>query len=306
MQDEYYKNDEYEKEWENTAAAALQELQEPEYLAKRSGPQERKKNSLCKIFTMQGIIGCLILLSFCICKIFMPDCFHQFKAVYQAAYKSGEAFKEGADKQIQNTVDFLNSLTPLPKNQTTQESGNTGSTPPDNSQQNATAPAAPGAQGNAAQAAGGEENGVAANTVPANCTLSPIVYTGDKVLPINGVITSYFGEREYPLNGENDFHNGVDIAAAENTPILAMSDGIVKIAHFQESYGNYVRIVHADGFESLYAHCNALAVKAGDTVHKGQVIGYVGSTGASTGFHLHFSIAKDGIWINPITALFGN
>ena len=117
-------------------------------------------------------------------------------------------------------------------------------------------------------------------------------------LPENGTITSYFGNRVNPVTGKPDFHTGTDIAMPEGTPILAAADGTVEIANgtdsWGDSYGYYVKLDHGNGFETLYAHCSSICVTAGQEVSQGEVIGYVGNTGNSTGNHLHFEVRKNG------------
>jgi murein DD-endopeptidase MepM/ murein hydrolase activator NlpD len=117
-------------------------------------------------------------------------------------------------------------------------------------------------------------------------------------LPINGTITSGFGYRSDPFTGENVFHGGLDIAAAEGTPIVAADDGIVTVANGVDSwgggYGFYVIIDHGGSYETLYGHCSSICVLYGQIVRKGEVIAYVGSTGNSTGNHLHFEIRANG------------
>lgn len=97
--------------------------------------------------------------------------------------------------------------------------------------------------------------------------------------------------------GERDFHTGTDIAAPEGIPILAAADGTVTIANGTDSwgggYGYYIKINHGSGLETLYAHCSAICVIPGQAVRQGEVIGYVGSTGNSTGHHLHFEMMVD-------------
>ena len=123
-------------------------------------------------------------------------------------------------------------------------------------------------------------------------------------LPINGSITSGFGYRSDPFTGETKFHGGLDIAAAEGTPIVAADDGIVTVANGVDSwgggYGFYVMIDHGDSYETLYGHCSSICVIYGQTVQKGEVIAYVGSTGNSTGNHLHFEIRINTDKTNPL------
>lgn len=117
-------------------------------------------------------------------------------------------------------------------------------------------------------------------------------------LPQSYPITSQFGYRQDPFTGEITYHNGTDIAAPAGTPILAAADGMVTIANGLDpwggSYGYHVKIDHGNSYETLYAHCSAICVTAGQQVSQGEVIGYVGSTGNSTGNHLHFEVWQGG------------
>ena len=122
-------------------------------------------------------------------------------------------------------------------------------------------------------------------------------------LPQSFTITSPFGYRQDPFTGEMSYHGGTDIAAPQGTPILAAADGTVTVANGTDpwggSYGYHVKLDHGGGMETLYAHCLAIAVTAGQQVQQGEVIGYVGSTGNSTGKHLHFEVREKGQKINP-------
>ena len=114
-------------------------------------------------------------------------------------------------------------------------------------------------------------------------------------------ITSAFGMRKHPVLGYERMHNGVDMAAPANTPIYAAKSGKVTTASYQAGgAGNYVSINHGDGFSSIYMHMTRYIVSKGQYVQAGQVIGYVGSTGISTGNHLHFGISYKGEYVNPM------
>ena len=123
-------------------------------------------------------------------------------------------------------------------------------------------------------------------------------------LPGDFSITSPFGYRTDPITGEVSFHDGVDIAAPEGTAILAAADGVVVTANRTDSwggsYGYYVLIQHDETYETLYAHCSEVLVKAGQEVEQGDVIALVGSTGNSTGNHLHFEVREGGSKVNPM------
>ena len=114
-------------------------------------------------------------------------------------------------------------------------------------------------------------------------------------------VTSAFGMRVHPISGVYKMHEGVDLSAPQGTPIYAAKSGKVTTTSYQAGgAGYYVSINHGDGFSSVYMHMTHYIVKPGDYVNAGQVIGYVGSTGGSTGPHLHFGIAYNGTYVNPM------
>ena len=115
------------------------------------------------------------------------------------------------------------------------------------------------------------------------------------IKPIEGIITSRFGD----TSGRTRTHSGLDIAAPTGTPIKACSDGVVKFSGYNGSYGNVVIVEGGNGVETYYAHCSKLYVNAGDEVKVGDIVGAVGSTGNSTGPHLHLEIRVNGTSINP-------
>ncbi|HET6976323.1 MAG TPA: peptidoglycan DD-metalloendopeptidase family protein [Pyrinomonadaceae bacterium] len=125
----------------------------------------------------------------------------------------------------------------------------------------------------------------------------------DLHLPVNGPIRSVFGMRRDPINGRIRLHKGVDIAARRGTPIEAAAEGQVVFAGRNRGYGNMVMIEHSDGRQTLYAHAERLFVKPGDRVAAGQTIAAVGSTGHSTGPHLHFEIREGKTAVNPLKSL---
>ena len=112
-------------------------------------------------------------------------------------------------------------------------------------------------------------------------------------------VSSPFGNREQPTAGASTYHQGIDLAGPEGTPIYAARTGVVTIASYSNSAGYYVTINHGDGFSSIYMHMTGYAVSGGQAVSAGQLIGYMGSTGISTGSHLHFGIAYNGVYVNP-------
>lgn len=118
--------------------------------------------------------------------------------------------------------------------------------------------------------------------------------------PSSSRITSNFGGRESPTEGASSNHQGIDIGASTGSNILAAASGVVSIATYSSSAGNYVMISHGGGVSTVYMHCSSLLVSEGEKVSQGQVIAKVGSTGYSTGPHLHFGIRSGGSYVNPL------
>jgi murein DD-endopeptidase MepM/ murein hydrolase activator NlpD len=118
----------------------------------------------------------------------------------------------------------------------------------------------------------------------------------------DGNITSGFGGRNHPLLGYDKVHTGVDWGSSTGTPVFAAGSGIIDKIGWEGGYGKYIRIRHANGYETAYGHMSAFArnLEAGKKVRQGQVIGYVGSTGLSTGAHLHYEILINGRFVDPM------
>ena len=137
-------------------------------------------------------------------------------------------------------------------------------------------------------------------TLPENVSLQYYNLGLDEtVVPVVGTITSPFGFRDHPVSGDYLFHNAVDIGVKAGTDVLAYADGTVRYIGENSVYGLYVKLDHANGVSTFYAHCEKLLVKKGETVKCGQVIAKSGETGNATGPHLHFSVEKDGVRLNP-------
>jgi murein DD-endopeptidase MepM/ murein hydrolase activator NlpD len=124
--------------------------------------------------------------------------------------------------------------------------------------------------------------------------------SGKYIWPVSGDITSYFGNRMHPILKKRKFHSGIDIAAGSGMPIAASDYGVVIFSGRNGGYGLMITLDHGSGISTIYAHCSQLLAKKGETVSKGQIIAKVGSTGLSTGPHLHFEVRKDGVPVNPL------
>ena len=128
---------------------------------------------------------------------------------------------------------------------------------------------------------------------------------GGFTMPVTGAqLSSGFGLRFHPVLGFTRMHQGVDLAAPYGTPIVAAADGVVSFAGWKGGYGNFVQLVQGGGSGTGYGHMAAIVVRPGDAVRQGQLIGYVGSTGLSTGPHCHFEVYRNGAAIDPATATF--
>jgi murein DD-endopeptidase MepM/ murein hydrolase activator NlpD len=117
--------------------------------------------------------------------------------------------------------------------------------------------------------------------------------------PVEGQVTGSFGERIDPFNGEGAFHSGVDIGSSYGTPVVAPADGVVMLTETLGGYGKTIMVDHGNGISTRYGHLSGYAVTAGQHVHRGDVIGYVGESGRSTGPHLHYEVRINNTPVNP-------
>lgn len=122
--------------------------------------------------------------------------------------------------------------------------------------------------------------------------------------PVQGRMSSGFGMRRHPILGYTRMHAGIDFAAAYGSPIYAATDGVVSYSGRHGGHGNYVRLEHGNGLATGYAHMSRIAARYGQRVRQGQVIGYVGSSGLSTGPHLHYELYRSGRTVNPLSVKF--
>ena len=123
--------------------------------------------------------------------------------------------------------------------------------------------------------------------------------------PVAGRISSPYGYREHPKTGVRDFHTGMDIAAEPGYPVKATADGIVSFAGWSGGSGNLVALEHGFGFSTFFAHNKRVVVTVGQKIKRGDIISYVGSTGNSTGPHLHYEVWRDGQSLNPYSFIEG-
>lgn len=142
--------------------------------------------------------------------------------------------------------------------------------------------------------------------LPAYASLERISVSETLARPLDkGSITSLFGYRKNPVSGKYTFHSGLDLASPQGSNIYAILRGTVVFAGYESGYGNYIIVDHGGGLASLYAHCSKLIAQVGDKVEKGEIIALVGSTGNSTGPHLHIELRKNNKRCDPYELIGG-
>lgn len=155
-------------------------------------------------------------------------------------------------------------------------------------------------------ASGGKDIKVKSNDeIPENVSIDDYKLNQKMILPLKGETTSEFGVRTHPISGDLRFHAGIDIAAEKGTNIYAAFDGEIVEANYDKWNGNYLKIKHDNDIMTVYCHCEKLNVKEGQKIRAGEVVATVGSTGSSTGPHLHFELRINNISYNPQKALKG-
>ena len=239
-----------------------------------NGKKNVRNEFLFKTVTVQLIISALVLAALFLMRSVSPDTFDYFKAKYNSLMKRDITFEE-----IQSAVKSVSGLTSDEKKDETKSSSSKAEEKTEE-----------------AEASGGEDILKAQE----NATFSPVFISEKMISPLEEyVITSRFGYRTNPISGEYGFHTGLDMAADEGTEIYAVYDGIVIETGFTDIRGNYVIIEHSDSTETGYYHCEKILCQTDENVRKGQAIATVGSTGWSTGPHLHFEIKINGVNCNP-------
>lgn len=231
---------------------------------------KKKKSVVWDVMTVQAIICVLLVVILLFVNLFQKTAVDTAKAEYRQIVSGSDDWWDSIVKVFGQAID---AITKRPA----EEKDTTG--------------------------AGGEPNPFGPyNRVmapPDDATFAPFIFTSTITPPIKGLVTSLFGYRYHPVTKELDFHKGIDVAAPAGTPILAAVGGTVLKTGENNSAGKYLTISHGNGLTTTYMHCSAVIAKKGAVVREGEVIAKVGSTGMSTGNHLHFQMEKDGILFDP-------
>ena len=285
----------------------------------------KKKVSVINIITIQAIICTIVMIGAVVAGTFAPSTFEYCRRNYQTLVSADtQTFLTAVQKKLSAEMIKLNkspksdkstsSNRNISSNRGESSSAQSSQAESENSSSNAEPAADSPSSGstkprvNTAKTAGkvsgsgGSPQAVQKlGDIPSGATVLPVAITIDFSRPTKtGRISSYFGQRIHPITGVYEFHTALDIAAAKNTPVYAVADGKVIASGKDKFLGKYVYIKHANGFYSKYGHLNKRCVKKGKTVKSGELIGKVGTTGYSTGYHLHLQLQKNKVAFNPL------
>lgn len=241
-------------------------------IKRKKQPSDKKKSLILEVLTVQAII-CLILavLLFGV-NLFARGSVETVKTQYRQTVGDSHDWWEEICAAFQKAFDAVTKTNPSDEEQTL-------------------------------SGAGGEPNPFGPyNRVmapPDYATFAPFIFTSTITPPVQGRVTSHFGYRYHPITDELDFHKGIDVAVPLGTPIHAAISGTVTKVGEGTSAGKYITLTHGNGLTSTYMHCSEVIAKEGMSIREGEVIAKAGSTGMSTGSHLHLQLAKDGIVFDP-------
>lgn len=254
-----FEEEELQSQIEQLRAKRKEKLQEEEK------PQPKKEDGILGVFTMQSIIAVIIAILYVIGLSFARPQVQSVVDQLKNKFENDFSFRNEVYDTVGEFITYLNTLAPVSQN-----------------------------------GQGGPFISAENNQMPKNATFAPIIYTGSITYPLEkGKVTSGYGFRTSPIVKKAEFHNALDIAATENTPIRAAADGVVIKSDVNKSLGNYIVIDHSNGFTTTYGHCSRLIAKEGMRIREGEIIARVGSTGDSTGPHVHFAAKKDELYFDP-------
>lgn len=275
----------------------------------------KKEDGIFGVFTYQMILGVVIAICYVLCLTLYKTETNAVTQKLQQKLVTDFSFQQTVYTTVGNIFSYLNNIAPadvgkpatsedtssdIEVNTAVSSDSSTSSELPSSDESTSSEQTSSVNTQSVLTGAGGDFQEADGAIMPTNATFAPVIFTGSILYPIKkGAITSKFGFRINPTNNKPDFHNALDIAAPRNTSVRAAADGIVIKSEFDESLGNFIRIQHAGGFVTTYGHCERLIAKVGTHIKEGEIIAKVGSTGDSTGPHLHFGTAVNGIYFDP-------
>lgn len=271
----------------------------------------KKDDGIMGVLLFQCIVAVILAITFVLAMTFSRPVADDIKSVIIDKSQNDFSFKDKVYSGVSDALTYLNKLQPIEiediqtdatiPNEETDAIPQESATEAEAISEPTSEPEAKEGDITAQGGAGGEPNPVSDGEIPANATFAPVIFTGAITFPIkkNYRISSSFGFRDNPTSGGDEFHTALDIAADKGTPIMAAASGTVIKSEKGASLGNYIIIDHSNGFLTVYGHCDKLIAKEGARIREGEIIARVGSTGASTGNHLHFGMKKDGLYFDP-------
>jgi murein DD-endopeptidase MepM/ murein hydrolase activator NlpD len=274
---------------------------------------EPPRGSLARVVVTQTVVCAVLLGGLLLCQKTMPHIYRQLQTAYTQAMRTDMSAKEvwtAAVHAFRNLKEDVYVMAPYRQptadsaEPTTQQPAERSAAPTQSANATTTGEAPttrPRGEVGAPDGIGGMD--VTLAYAERHCSWVPLQATVQPYMPVEGHMSSPFGYRVDPINSEETVHTGIDIAAQEGTPIHAAFYGTVAEVGTGKDYGNYVIMDHAGGLRTLYAHCSELLAAEGMVLRAGDVLALVGSTGRSTGPHVHFEMRLHNIRCNPAEVL---
>ena len=259
-----------------------------------SKPPPKEEGAFRSAFLTQAILSLILAITVILGVTFAPEPAREFLALVRKTAKNDFSFREDLERTAGELITYLNQIEPIQRTEADPDETSSASSQPEESSSE------PAAEDPSSGGQGGDFTPASSGSLPENVTFAPVVYIGSLTFPLkNWRQTSEFGFRDHPTKGEPEFHKAADFAAAQGEKIFAVADGIVTVSEESGALGKHLVIDHGNEFFTVYGHCDRLIAQKGTRVRAGDVIARVGSTGDSTGSHLHFAAQLQGLYFNP-------
>lgn len=257
---------------------------------RRKAKEKTKTDYFIRLILLQSFLSLIIVSGVFLASKIAPNLFAEMKADYGRIMQTDMSAGDLA-QQLKNAAEFVLKPVNITEKTKTVMSDNIMTTYEVTSDETGERIAV----GEIINGSGGDDAESAKGT-----SFDDYFVNANPVIPVQGArITSRFGYRTHPITGKKGFHTGLDLAAAEGMPISAVYYGKVTKTGEDDSWGKYVLVEHSDGFETFYCHLSEIYAEKGAVIRQGETLGLVGSTGMSTGPHLHFEVRINGIRVDP-------